>query len=65
MQDACLHRMLQGLIIYSFLLKRVEKEFPGSIIPSEATFYCKVLMGEIQKKVGMISSPLFFLFYIM
>lgn len=51
LQEACLHRLLQGLLIYTVLLKRVETEFPSSTIPSEARYYSGLLIREIEKKV--------------
>lgn len=51
LQEACLHRLLQGLLVYTVLLKRVETECPSSTIPSEARYYSGLLIREIEKKV--------------
>lgn len=53
--------MLQGLVIYTFLLKRVEKEYPSSTIPSEARYYSGLLIREVEKKVGLRCCILLFL----
>lgn len=61
LQEACLHRLLQGLIIYTFLLKRVEEECPSSMIPVEARYFSGVLIREVEKKVGLRCCTLLFL----
>lgn len=53
LQDACLRRLLEGLLIYSVLLKRVEEEFPSSSILSEVRFYSNILIKELENKVGL------------
>ncbi|XP_056877442.1 interleukin-6 [Takifugu flavidus] len=50
-KDACLRRLLEGLLIYSVLLKRVEEEFPSSSILSEVRFYSNILIKELENKV--------------
>lgn len=52
-QDACLRRLLEGLLIYSALLKHVEEECPSSTIPSEVRYYSNILIKELENKVGL------------
>lgn len=52
-QDACLRRLLEGLLVYSVLLKHVEQEYPLSRIPSEVRYYSNVLIKEVENKVGL------------
>uniref|UniRef100_H3CA23 Interleukin-6 n=1 Tax=Tetraodon nigroviridis TaxID=99883 RepID=H3CA23_TETNG len=49
-QDACLRRLLEGLLVYSVLLKHVEQEYPLSRI-SEVRYYSNVLIKEVENKV--------------
>lgn len=51
-QDACLRRLLEGLQIYSVLLKHVEEQYPLSRIPSEVRYYSSILIKEVENKVG-------------
>lgn len=57
-QDACLGRLLEGLLIYSVLLKHVEEEYPLSRIPSEVRYYSSILIKELENKVGRRSAAL-------
>lgn len=43
--------MLQFLEIYLSVLKVVEKECPGSIIPLESKYYSNLLVRELHKQV--------------
>lgn len=52
-QDACLRRLLEGLLIYSVLLKHVEEEYPLSRIPSEVRYYSNILIKEVENKVSL------------
>nr|XP_046274154.1 interleukin-6-like [Scatophagus argus] len=49
-KEPCLHRLVRGLLTYTALLKYVEKEYPGSTIPSLAT-RSSCLITEIAKKM--------------
>ncbi len=56
LQEACLRRLAQGLLIYTVLLKHVEKEYPSSLVPSEATQIRNSLgnlIDIIKKRVGL------------
>lgn len=57
-QDACLRRLLEGLLIYSVLLQHVEEEYPLSRIPSEVRYYSSILIKEVENKVGLRSAAL-------
>ncbi|XP_077447438.1 interleukin-6 [Stigmatopora argus] len=50
-KEACLHRLAQGLTIYTNLLKDVEKVYPGKRIVSEATYYTGILLRLFKQKV--------------
>lgn len=51
-QESCLRRLLEGLLIYSVLLKHVEEEYPLSRIPAEVRYYSSILIKEVENKVG-------------
>ncbi|XP_061520974.1 interleukin-6-like [Phycodurus eques] len=50
-KEACLHRLAQGLTIYTSLLKYVEKVYPGSRNLSEAKHYTGLLLRLIKQKM--------------
>ncbi|XP_077363769.1 LOW QUALITY PROTEIN: interleukin-6 [Festucalex cinctus] len=50
-KEACLHRLAQGLSIYTSLLKHVEKDYPDSRILSEAKQYTAILLWNIKQKM--------------
>lgn len=52
-QEDCLRRLFEGLLIYSVLLKHVEKECPQSTIPAEVKYYSSILIREVERKVGL------------
>ncbi|XP_057684678.1 interleukin-6-like [Corythoichthys intestinalis] len=49
--EACLHRLAQGLTIYTNLLKDVEKVYPGQRILSEAKHYTGLLLRLFKQKM--------------
>eukprot|EP00064_Thunnus_orientalis_P010687 superscaffoldBa00001475_g10713 len=50
-EEACLHRLVSGLQTYKVLLKHVEKEYPGSLILTEARYYIGHLIDLIKGKM--------------
>ncbi|XP_039677120.1 interleukin-6 [Perca fluviatilis] len=50
-KEACLHRMFHGLLIYTVLLKYVEKEYPGNSICKEFRYYGGLLINLIKRKM--------------
>ncbi|XP_029298337.1 interleukin-6-like [Cottoperca gobio] len=50
-KEACLRRMVHGLLIYKVLLKHVEKEYPSSLICSEAKYYSNLLINLTKEKM--------------
>ncbi|XP_042292073.1 interleukin-6-like [Thunnus maccoyii] len=50
-KEACLHRLVSGLQTYKILLKHVEKEYPGSLILTEARYYISHLIDLIKGKM--------------
>ncbi|XP_031178872.1 interleukin-6 [Sander lucioperca] len=50
-KEACLHRMFHGLLIYTVLLKYVEKEYPGNSICKEFRNYSGLLINLIKGKM--------------
>ncbi|XP_074469590.1 interleukin-6-like [Sebastes fasciatus] len=50
-KEACLHRLAQGLLVYTVLLKHVEKEYPSSSIRSQARYYSSILINLIKEKM--------------
>ncbi|XP_028454057.1 interleukin-6-like [Perca flavescens] len=50
-KEACLHRMFHGLLIYTVLLKYVEKEYPGNSICKEFRYYGGLLINLIKGKM--------------
>ncbi|XP_032391521.1 interleukin-6 [Etheostoma spectabile] len=50
-KEACLHRMVHGLLVYTVLLKFVEKENPGNSICSEVRYYSGLLINLIKGKM--------------
>ncbi|XP_062414625.1 interleukin-6-like [Pungitius pungitius] len=50
-EEACLHRIAHGLLIYTVLLKHVEKEYPGSLIGSLAKYYSGLLINLCKEKM--------------
>ncbi|XP_040045053.2 interleukin-6 [Gasterosteus aculeatus] len=50
-KEACLHRMAHGLLVYTVLLKHVEKEYPGSLICSLAKYYSGLLINLCKEKM--------------
>ncbi|KAA8585951.1 hypothetical protein FQN60_007520 [Etheostoma spectabile] len=50
-EEACLHRMVHGLLVYTVLLKFVEKENPGNSICSEVRYYSGLLINLIKGKM--------------
>ncbi|KAI4818075.1 hypothetical protein KUCAC02_011440 [Chaenocephalus aceratus] len=50
-KEACLQRMVQGLQIYTVLLRQVEKEYPNSLICAEVRTYSGQLIDLIQRKM--------------
>ncbi|XP_068189631.1 interleukin-6-like [Antennarius striatus] len=51
-KEACFIRLLQGLRVYSVLLKHVAQEFPNSFIPIETRHYVNLLITEIKEKIN-------------
>lgn len=51
--------MLQFLEIYLSVLKAVEKECPGSVIPLESKYYSNLLVRELRKQVCKTSGTSF------
>ncbi|XP_054462475.1 interleukin-6-like [Anoplopoma fimbria] len=50
-KEACLHRLAQGLLIYTALLKHVEKEYPGSLICSVVKYNSGLLINMSKDKM--------------
>ncbi|XP_045915112.1 interleukin-6-like [Micropterus dolomieu] len=50
-KEACLHSLAHGLLIYTVLLKFVEKECPNSLIPKEARVDGGYLISLIKGKM--------------
>ncbi|KAM6903822.1 interleukin-6-like [Lycodopsis pacificus] len=50
-KEACLHRLAQGLLIYTVILKHVEKEYPSSSICSVAKYYSGLLVNLCKEKM--------------
>lgn len=44
--------MAHGLLVYTVLLKHVEKEYPGSLICSLAKYYSGLLINLCKEKVS-------------
>lgn len=49
-----MRRLLEGLLIYSVLLRHVEEEYPLSRIPLEVRYYSNILIKEAENKVGLV-----------
>ncbi|KAM8883019.1 interleukin-6 [Synchiropus picturatus] len=50
-KEACLQRLIHGLSTYAFLLKHVEKEYPGNSILPTVDYYISVLIKLMKKKM--------------
>ncbi|KAM3596849.1 uncharacterized protein V6R79_021664 [Siganus canaliculatus] len=50
-KETCLHRLAQGLLTYSVLLRHVEREYPHSFILSETRHYSSILVRLIKQKM--------------
>ncbi|XP_049459106.1 interleukin-6-like [Epinephelus fuscoguttatus] len=50
-KESCLHRLVQGVLKYTVLLKHVEKEYPGSLICSEVRYYGGLLVSLTKGKM--------------
>ncbi|XP_068432134.1 interleukin-6 [Clinocottus analis] len=50
-KEACLHRLAHGLLVYTVLLKHVEKEYPGNLICSVAKYYSGLLINLSKDKM--------------
>lgn len=54
LQEACLQRLAQGLLVYSVLLKQVEKEYPDNSILRELKPGIPLLVAQIKETVGLM-----------
>ncbi|XP_070703116.1 interleukin-6 [Pempheris klunzingeri] len=50
-KEAYLHRLIEGLLRYMVLLKYVEKEYPSSLIPSQARSSSGCLISMVKDKM--------------
>nr|UOV22691.1 interleukin 6 [Oostethus manadensis] len=50
-KEACLHRLAHGLYFYTSLLKHVEKDYPRSVILTEAKHNTRLILRFIRQKM--------------
>ncbi|KAM9824102.1 interleukin-6 [Neosynchiropus ocellatus] len=51
-KEACLQRLIHGLSTYAFLLKHVEKQYPGNSILPTVDYYISVLIKLMKKNIN-------------
>ncbi|XP_072303216.1 interleukin-6-like [Eucyclogobius newberryi] len=49
--EGCLRRLVHGLLVYQFLLKHVEREYPNSEVLPNIKYFCSLLISATRQKM--------------